>query len=1029
MIASNNQQGMTITIISDESQSLVDKTFSTPNNSSIQFTYTEFGQSVKHYLAASPMLLLIDCRRDNALALIRQLRAQGSIPIVALVDTENHTVLDQLYAAGIDDYLTFPIHPATFAQRIQRLHIAQPKISTAHETQEQDVWTALYGLSQVSHIYEIGRGLIRSMELQSNYDLIYDQIVQRVLYAEYLNVVLLDEEEQCFACVYAKYNGQPIDINLFPPIFMPHDGLEALIARQQIQTFDIDEADHVELQFIYSDVPASETPRAVISIPLISHDRVLGFLISQTSHPDTFADLDQNLLTLLVSSVTVAIENAQMQVTNQQQINELESLYRSMDFLFEAKSLQDSCLLIAQAVVESFEQADCGVILVEEDSGHLVRQGRAGDYTVHASQTLFLDGPGLVPEAIRTRQMIYVPDVTVDSRYVRNEPRTYSELVIPMITPHGAVIGALDLQSMRTDAFSISDRRVIMAFAERAALAIENAQIHETNRQQIKELETLYRSMNFLFKSKNLIESCESIAQAVVQEFKQADCGVLLIEPDERKIVRYGRSGPYAVDARNTLYLDGQGLVPEAIRTSEMLYVPDVTTDPRYLNSDSRTRSELVVPLITPRGVIGALDLQSLEVDAFSEVDRRLIGVFAERAALALENMQLNDKISRYIDELELRVTERTAELERARSHFEAIFNSSSDGKTVIKPDGTIVQSNPAFLKLIGLDADCSGELMTTVVRPQNPERFESVLQSVVTNEEPVRFEETIENRQGVPLMLDVAVYPVIVQEGVISNLVCSLRDMTRQKQLEIELRQALARARQVNELRMRIVTTVSHEFRTPLTRILTSSDLLSAYGERLSAEQRREKVNKIRAGVFDMVRILDDVLAVNDVTSDKLEFNPDWYDIVEITRDIIAKLKDTHQLQSERITFEAQELPNVWVDRFLFAKIVTELLTNALKFTINNSTIRCRLQILPDTVVISVEDSGIGIPEDDLERIFDTFYRGRNAENVQGVGLGLVVVKRAVELHNGTIEIASNLDEGTTFTVYIPRMGESESA
>lgn len=190
--------------------------------------------------------------------------------------------------------------------------------------------------------------------------------------------------------------------------------------------------------------------------------------------------------------------------------------------------------------------------------------------------------------------------------------------------------------------------------------------------QDADELAALYRASVQLFRASNLRDSAQQICSNLTQEFDFADCTVLLREeflPSPRylgktqtavpgQLIRMAQAGKYQHSVASALKLDGPGLIPAAIRTGQTLHVPDVTADPRYLVGDSQTRSELVVPLRVGEQIIGALDLQSPIRDAFDERDRRVINVFAEHAALSLENARLYEELRHYTQELEQRIAD-----------------------------------------------------------------------------------------------------------------------------------------------------------------------------------------------------------------------------------------------------------------------------------------------------------------------------------------------------------------------------------
>lgn len=181
-----------------------------------------------------------------------------------------------------------------------------------------------------------------------------------------------------------------------------------------------------------------------------------------------------------------------------------------------------------------------------------------------------------------------------------------------------------------------------------------------------RDLNTLNEAVSSLFISHDLKTMGEQVAAVLVTHFAYADCGVMLVTEENGVIGRFGRVGHFAVTTQEILTVDGPGLVPTAVRSGEIIYVPDVRRDARYVANHAPTRSELVVPLKIDARVIGAIDLQSPRVDAFSARDQRIVTAFAQRAAIALDNARLYTLVQGHAAELEARVAERTAELNAA---------------------------------------------------------------------------------------------------------------------------------------------------------------------------------------------------------------------------------------------------------------------------------------------------------------------------------------------------------------------------
>ncbi|MEW6497065.1 MAG: HAMP domain-containing sensor histidine kinase, partial [Cyanobacteriota bacterium] len=253
-------------------------------------------------------------------------------------------------------------------------------------------------------------------------------------------------------------------------------------------------------------------------------------------------------------------------------------------------------------------------------------------------------------------------------------------------------------------------------------------------------------------------------------------------------------------------------------------------------------------------------------------------------------------------------------------------------------------------------------------------------------------------------------------------------RDITQLKQAEADIRNALEKERELSELRASFISIVSHEFRTPLTTIQSSAELLERYNHKLSEEKKQNHFIRIQSAVKRMTQLLDDVLTIGKAEAGKLQFSPKPMDLVAFCREIgermqlLATYHHTNANHQHSLIFRTQgECTNAQIDENLLEHILTNLLSNAIKYSPNGGTVQFNLVCNPSSAVFSIKDSGIGIPREDVDKLFDAFGRASNVGTIQGTGLGLAIVKRCVDLHQGKMAVESELGVGTTFTVTLP--------
>jgi PAS domain S-box-containing protein len=548
--------------------------------------------------------------------------------------------------------------------------------------------------------------------------------------------------------------------------------------------------------------------------------------------------------------------------------------------------------------------------------------------------------------------------------------------------------------------------------------------IHDiTERKQAEnELLALYNATSVLFMADNLPGLGQQIVQAVVDEFKQFDCGLMLVDNKRGRIIRLARTGEQEIHTDAPLYLDGKGLVPEAIRTAKVIYVPDVSLDGRYIANAPGTRSELVIPLKTSKGIIGVLDLQSDQHDAFSERDRRVISSFADRAAVAIEMVALYEEINHYASELEERVVQRTAELRHAKERVEAIFNNSSDAIVLIHSDGGIQQTNPAFDQMFAYQSDelFQKSLLSICVEEQ-AKFLKEAIQAVAMNKRAERIEVLAVREDKLFFNVDIALSPIADYEGEGVNIICSLRDITEQKQLEENLRQTLLKEQELSQLKTRFTAMVSHDFRTPLAVIQSSTDLMKHYNHKLSDEKRIEYLNRIQKQIKHLTNMLENILLIGKSEAIGLSFAPAPMNLEVFCQGIVDEVQTLSYLHT--IVFTTSGIcTNEVLDAKLLGQMLLNLLSNAIKYSPKGGEIQFVLTCSDTEIVFYIKDNGIGIPEADRERLFESFHRAENVALISGTGLGLAIVKLVVDAHKGTIQIETELERGTAFIVRFPK-------
>ena len=235
------------------------------------------------------------------------------------------------------------------------------------------------------------------------------------------------------------------------------------------------------------------------------------------------------------------------------------------------------------------------------------------------------------------------------------------------------------------------------------------------------------------------------------------------------------------------------------------------------------------------------------------------------------------------------------------------------------------------------------------------------------------------------------------------------------------ELEQALSKERELGELKSRFVAMASHEFRTPLTTIQASADLLRHYGDRLDETQKADNLREIAREVGNLTNLLNEILTIGRAEAGKLEFKPALLDLEALCRDLVAQTRLEARPDHEFLYECRGGCTEIALDEQLVRHMVSNMLSNAVKYSPKGGPIRLTVACTADTVSIAVADQGIGIPAAGREHLFEAFHRFCNVGAISGSGLGLVILKRAAERHGGTVTCESEEGVGTAFRVTLP--------
>ncbi len=385
---------------------------------------------------------------------------------------------------------------------------------------------------------------------------------------------------------------------------------------------------------------------------------------------------------------------------------------------------------------------------------------------------------------------------------------------------------------------------------------------------------------------------------------------------------------------------------------------------------------------------------------------------------------------------------------------LDALFEYATEGIIISDKTGKIIKANPSSERLFGYD---QGELIGKIIEDLVPMRYKDthVHHRENYNKSPharsmgknMDLHARRKDNSEFPVEISLSYYKKEEDTHVIAFII----DITERKKhqeniiklnqdlekkvdertkvlhealLELEnskeqLSEALEAQKELGEMKSRFVTMASHEFRTPLSTILSSISLVSKYNDK-GDDKINKHVHRIKSAVTNMTLILNDFLSAEKLDEGKVFVRKEEVDLENLINEILSEINGILKT-GQKVNYVHKGNSTAFIDKQMIRNILLNLISNAIKFSPENKSIQLNVSITPQEIEISVADEGVGIPKEEHEHLFERFFRAKNVTNIQGTGLGLNIVRKYLESMEGKINFTSELNKGTTFTLNIP--------
>lgn len=999
--------------------------------------------SLRQVITSKKPLAITDARTDPLTATIREvvaLRNIQSILIVPLLVKDR--VIGTIGLDAIDTQRTFTPDELDLAQTIANqiaIAIENAQLFAAEARRRREAETLMV----------TSQALSKTLDLQEIFEVILSELRQVVPY-DSASVQQLEGNSLKIIGGYGFPNlddlqGVKFDLNA-------SDNPNALVVRNRAPLI-LQDAPSSYPQF-RKGLHAHAGVRSWLGVPLLFGDLPIGMLTLDKREPNFYSEEHARLAGAFAAQAAIAIENARLYQEVRHRLEDTRILNR---FARAATSTLDFDEAVRRGIgalhgVRNFERIS--ILLLDEVQGDLWLHPALADGTVSSQRSEFripLD-KGITGRVASTGQPLRVADVRREPRYISGYADTLSELCVPLQVGE-RIIGVLDVQSSSSDAFTEADEHLLITLSGQLSTVIENSRLFTEAQQRVRDLTSLMGVSQALNEAQDLDTILNIVLDAAFALVGSEEGSIILIDPptgNQLRIVAERGLGPEIVEAfNNRPVYRYEGTYKRALTTGEIIEVAETSSDPDFLDDVGSAAKQVTnVPLMTEQGPIGLIAVDGLPKD---ETARRLLTTLAGIAAVAIDKERLHQETVARLAEVTTLYTvskQITSSLSMASvlDSIVSILRMTLDCRAcsifLIDPTEEYLQleaaSGPSVAwkgiarlrKGEGISGRAIAERRSIYVPDTHLEpdflffgpqirsllvvplmvRDEAIGTLSIDATQPNAFDEEIRLLTIAAAQAAVAIENALLYE----SLQASYR----------ELEHALDELRNLDQMKSELIQNISHELRTPLTFIKGYVELLQDGEMGELADEQRMALGIVANKADVLSRLVDDIISMQQAGREQIKATP--VSIAEVARISVQAAQASAMESGVVLSADIPEgLSMVLGDSRRLGQVFDNLVQNAIKFSRPEGTIAVRMREEENAIRTEVEDTGIGIPADQLSRIFDRFYQvdGTTTRRFGGTGLGLAIVKQIVEAHGGQVGVESEPGKGSLFFFTIPKV------
>jgi PAS domain S-box-containing protein len=742
-----------------------------------------------------------------------------------------------------------------------------------------------------------------------------------------------------------------------------------------------------------------------VDLPLTANNELIGVLVVESDESDAFGEDDFEILTAAANQTGVAIGRARLLAAERRRADEQEALLATMSDLSSRLEISELLQAVLDRAVKllGVSHGELAIYDPTTDDLEIVASHRVGARDTTGTRMEL--GEGAMGHAAVTREPLIIPSYQEWSgQSAQYEEVEFHGVMVAPLEMGGQLVGAIAFMDKDPDRrFSEDDLRLLNLFAPQAAVAIENARLFDAERRRAEEQKALLDTTRDLAGELELSRVLQRVLEraAALLDLTGAELATHDPADGDLVIVASHNMGTDAVGSRMAL---GEGAMGHVAETHESLIIPRYQEWSRRSSkyTQSTVQTVLAAPLLIGRRLVGVIaTVHSDPSREFHEQDLRLLNNFAPQAAIAIENARLYTAA------------------QQQREYFETLVQNSPVAIVTLDNHHNCVSSNPAFAELFGYtEEDVRGHNLDELIATGDARR-QAASYSQQALDGPVRAIGPRRRKDGSEVEVEVLGMPVFV-EGEVVGLMGLYHDVS-------ELLDARRAAESANTAKSRFLASMSHELRTPLNAIIGYSEMLQEDAEDAGQEDFIPDLEKIHSAGRHLLTLINDVLDLSKIEAGKMELFLETFDVPDTIRDVVSTVNPLVEKNGNEFVLEVPEdLGEMTADVTRIRQVLLNLLSNASKFT-ENGAITLRAERVPsdgdDEIFFTVTDTGIGMNDEQLGRIFEAFAQAESSTSSKfgGTGLGLAISRKFCRMMGGDIEVTSTPGVGSTFAVRLP--------